>query len=255
MKKLFSILTALMIFCFSAASVMAEGRLVNDEADVLTADEQQELEARLSEIADAYDFDPVILFTPDSGNSIVAYADDYFDNNGYGRGDRRSGVIMVMDVTYNKRYISTSGDCVNAYTDDVISYIGNDLRESANERDYYNLSKKFASYAEDIMSSYRSKGRYITPYHIETKTLAVILIVVLIISLIVMGKAKKSTKEAVTPVDADIYTKNGSANITAARDLFLYSNITRTARSENKGGRGSSTHTSSSGRTHGGGSF
>lgn len=255
MKRMFSILAALMVLCFTAAPAMAEGSLINDEADVLTVYEEQELEARLSKLADAYDFDPVILFTPDAGDNIAAYSDDYFDYNGYGRGDRRSGLIMVVDVTHDLRYISTCGDCINAYTDEIISYIGSDLAESANIRDYYGLSKKFASYTEDIMSSYRSNGYYAAPYSMGVTTVAVILIVSFIIALVVMGMAKKSTQEAVTPVDADIYAKGGSANITRSRDMFLYSNITRTARSENKSSGGSSTHTSSSGTSHGGGSF
>ena len=233
MKKMFSVFALLMILCFTAAPVMAAGTLVNDEADVLTTEQEQELEAGLLEIA---------------------YADDYFDYNGYGRGDYFSGVIMVVDVPHDRRYISTCGDCIGAYTDEVISYIGSDLAESADARDYYGLSKKFASYAKDIMSSYRSNGHYAVPYSMELTTVAVILVVAFIIAFVIRGMAKSSTQEAVTPVDADIYAKDSSANIRVSKDMFLYSNVTRTARSQNKSG-GSSTHTSSSGRTHGGGSF
>ena len=44
-----------------------------------------------------------------------------------------------------------------------------------------------------------------------------------------------------------------SMNITESRELFLYRQIHRNKRETNKSG-GSSTHTSSSGRTHGGSS-
>ena len=65
-------------------------------------------------------------------------------------------------------------------------------------------------------------------------------------------------KEATNPVVeendyAANYVKPGSMNISVSRDLFLYSRITKTERPKESSG----THTSSSGRTHGGrgGSF
>jgi uncharacterized protein len=54
---------------------------------------------------------------------------------------------------------------------------------------------------------------------------------------------------------ATAYMVDGSWNLTQHRDMFLYSNVTKTRKqepSENKGG-GSSVHRSSSGRSHGGG--
>ena len=50
--------------------------------------------------------------------------------------------------------------------------------------------------------------------------------------------------------------KDGSLHINRSRDIFLYHQVTRTAKpkEESFGGGGSSTHTSSSGETHGGSS-
>ena len=256
MKKLFSLLAALIIVC-SVSPVMAAGeRLVNDEAGVLTEEQTQELEARLTGIADAYDFDPVIVFTTDSGSDIVSYSDDYFDYNGYGRGDNHTGILMAIDVTRNERYLSTCGDCIEAYSDKVISYIGPDLAESADARAYYELAVKFADYAEGIMSVYRTKGKYTVPYKMTNQELFIVALISLAIAAFAMHIAKASTDDAVTPVNADIYAEGGSARITAAKDLFLYSNITQTRRAEEKSsGGGSSTHTSSSGTSHGGGRF
>ena len=60
-------------------------------------------------------------------------------------------------------------------------------------------------------------------------------------------------KTAVENDYAANYMKPGSMNLTMSRDLFLYSRITKTEKPKG----GSDTHTSSSGRTHGGrgGSF
>ena len=51
---------------------------------------------------------------------------------------------------------------------------------------------------------------------------------------------------------ANNYLKNGSLNITDSSDIFLYSNVTRTAKPKNND-NDSSTHESSSGNTYGGG--
>ena len=256
MKKLFSFLAVFILICSATTVMAAGGRLVNDEAGVLTEEQISELEAQLSGIADDYNFDPVIVFTTDSGSDIVSYSDDYFDYNGYGRGADRSGILMAIDVTKDERYLSTCGDCIEAYSDEVISYIGPDLAKNADAHEYYELAVKFADYSKGIMSVYRAKGKYSVPYKPTTQELIIVAIISLVIAAFAMRIAKSSTQEAITPVDADIYAAGGSAKITASKDLFLYSNITQTRRAEEKSsGGGSSTHTSSSGTTHGGGRF
>ena len=54
---------------------------------------------------------------------------------------------------------------------------------------------------------------------------------------------------------ATTYVRDGSMRLTDSRDLFLYTNVTRTAipKNNSSGGGGSSTHTSSGGVSHGGG--
>ena len=49
------------------------------------------------------------------------------------------------------------------------------------------------------------------------------------------------------------YVKSGSLKLTEQKDLFLYRRVDRREKSESRSG-GSSTHTSSSGKTHGGAS-
>jgi len=67
---------------------------------------------------------------------------------------------------------------------------------------------------------------------------------------------QKKRKKMRTSFDTDYaanYIKPGSMRIDASRDLFLYSRVIKTERPKESSG----THTSSSGRTHGGrgGSF
>ena len=72
-------------------------------------------------------------------------------------------------------------------------------------------------------------------------------------ALIVTGSMKGKLKTVHAQAAASQYVKPGSMNITERREMFLYSQIQRHKR-ETKASGGSSTHTSSSGRTHGGSS-
>ena len=141
MKRIISLLTILMItLAYSSGFAANEnGRdLVFDNAGVLSEQEFNNIEARLEEVSNAYDFDAVIAIVNNTGDKgIVSFSDDFFDYRGYGRGSNRSGVVMVISIGTDKRYISTSGDCINAYTDDIISYIGGDLAASV---DNYSIS-------------------------------------------------------------------------------------------------------------------
>ena len=79
-------------------------------------------------------------------------------------------------------------------------------------------------------------------------SIAVGVITALIVVCIMKGKLKTVKMQA----SANNYLKNGSLNITDSSDIFLYSNVTRTAKPKNND-NDSSTHESSSGNTYGGG--
>ena len=64
---------------------------------------------------------------------------------------------------------------------------------------------------------------------------------------------KRKLKSVHYQTAAASYVKPGSLNVTQSRELFLYCQLQRQKRETEKSG-GSSTHTSSSGRTHGGSS-
>ena len=257
MKRIISLLTLLIItLAYSSAFAANEnGRdLVFDNAGVLSEQEFNNIEARLEEVSNAHDFDAVVAIVNNTGDKgIVSFSDDFFDYRGYGRGSNRSGVIMVISIGTDKRYISTSGDCINAYTDDIISYIGGDLAASVDKKNYFEACEKYIKYADQIIGGYRSGKPFTVPFSIGVLEIIIIAAIAVIVTIIGSKLAKSSMNDAITPIDADIYAKGGSATITKSRDLFLYSNVSRTKRQTSSSG--SSTHTSSSGRTHGGGSF
>ena len=81
------------------------------------------------------------------------------------------------------------------------------------------------------------------------------LVVGFVIALIVTGVMRSRMKTVHMKPDAADYMKKNSLNLTRCGDMFLYNQVSRTAKpKEDSSGGGSSTHTSSSGETHGGSS-
>ena len=68
----------------------------------------------------------------------------------------------------------------------------------------------------------------------------------------VLRTIASANKSVIRKADAKDYVRNGSMVVTGSYDNFLFNNVTRVAKPKNTSS-GSSTHTSSSGRTHGGG--
>ena len=64
-----------------------------------------------------FDFDD---FVPHSGGDdrvTVDYADTYYENNGYGLGEDRAGVLMILDMTNRYNYLSTAGTMADYLND------------------------------------------------------------------------------------------------------------------------------------------
>ena len=74
----------------------------------------------------------------------------------------------------------------------------------------------------------------------------------LLFAAIVCLVLKSQLKTAVMQTNAKAYVRSGSRNVTYVRDIYLYKKVSRRKIESNNG---SSTHTSSSGDTHGGGSI
>lgn len=223
-------------------------RLV-DEADLLSKTDEAEILNRLNEISEKYNYDIVIVTQSSIGNyTAERYADDYFDSNGYGMGNNRDGILLLCTFDDEGRiwHISTSGDAISAFSDSYIDAIFETIRSKVGEDDYKNAFNAFIDECDYYIDG------HINGFPFDTGMNLVISIVVgFIIAFIAVSIMKGKLKSVAFQRDAATYVKQGSMDVTVARDFFLYSTITRTAKPKNNG---SSTHRSSSGRSHGGGS-
>lgn len=260
MKKIIAIFFSLLLVASFCMSVSADTRLqprLMDYADILTDSEEYELTEKLDEISERQQFDVVIVTVNDTdGKSITAYADDYFDYNGFGYGSSYDGCVLVVDMGGRDWWISTSGYGITALTDAGIEYIGEQIEGDLSNAFYYDAFTTYADLCDDFVSEAESGSPYDTGnlpkegynWFMGIAVSVIIgFVIALIITLIMKGKLKSVRFQP----GAKDYMVPGSMNVTASRDIFLYRNVSR--RAKPKESSGSSTHTSSSGRSHGGG--
>lgn len=250
MKKIISVLFCLcMVLCMcmsvSADTIPADRLLprYTDDADLLTAEGDALILAKLDEISERRQFDVAIHTTNSTGGkSITAYADDFYDYNGFGYGADDDGCLLVVDIEGKDWWISTYGKGIEYITDDDIDYIGDEITGYLSNGDYYSAFDRYADICDDL-----AKG----PSYNWFLGITISVGVGFVIALIVTGVLKGQLKSVRFQPAAKDYLVPGSLNVTTSRDIFLYRNVSR--RAKPKESSGSSTHTSSSGRSHGGG--
>lgn len=242
---------------------------VIDNADLLNDTEEEYLQSRIDSIIDTYNFDVVILTTDScGGKSVVEYADDYYDYNGYGYGDNYDGILFLISMEERDWYFSTCGYGITVFTDYGIDYIGNSIVSYLSSGDYYTAFDEFLDYTEEFLTQ-ANEGKpfdtnnyydydYDSDYNYSDSDFiiayGVIFILSLIIALIIVLIMKYKMNTIRMQQNAHLYIKKESLNLKRQIDMFLYSNVTkRLKETNNSSGGGSSTHRSSSGRSHGGG--
>ncbi len=233
-----------------------------DMAGILSDSEWAELSEKLDEISERQQVDVVVVTAQTTdGEPAGAYADDFYDYNGYGFGDGRDGILLLVSMDERDWYISTTGFGITAFTDAGREYIAEKILEDLSMDDYAAAFTNFADLCDDFITQARTGEPY-DEDHLPKESFGVVgslaaaFVIAFIVSLIVTGVMKGQLKTVHSQSKADSYMIQGSLQLTKKNDLFLYRNVDRRKKEEKKESDnpgGSRTHTSSSGTTHGGG--
>ena len=256
LRSLCAALAALVLLVALAAPAFAADGFadlyyrMNDSAEVLTEDEDSELEASLEELSVRQSFD-VVVATIDSledegYTSMEEYADDLYDYCQFGYGENRDGVLLVVSIGDRKWHISTCGYGITAFTDAGIQYLGEQMTPDMADGDYAAAFRTFIQWTD----AYVTAAREGHPYDVDNMPkepfsivyLGVALVIGLITALIVTGVMKSRLKSVAPQRDATSYVRQGSMKLTNQRDLYLYREVHRTERpkessSSDSGGR------------------
>ena len=272
-NKIFALLCALLL-CGSISAAAAEQR-VFDGAGLFSTSEEAKLENAIADFQKTTGMDYVIVTTRkthDEDESQQDVVDRYYEDNGFGFGEERSGAIYYIDMYGRREYISTTGA--------MIDYLDDDRREAA--FDQSNPYLRRGEYAQAAMAmltelkkDYKAgipEGQYrydivtgqrLTARHkaLTAGEIAVSVLGGLVVAWIVGGSISRRYK-----LKGSTYTYDCNANanltLTESNDEYLRTTVTRTRKApppESGGGfgggsGGTGVHTSSGGMSHGGGS-
>lgn len=252
-RKLFILAAALCLLTATLFCVQAAPARLVDDAQLLTSDEQADITAQLDEISVRQGMDVVIVTVASTqGKSPMDFADDYYDYNGYAP----DGILLLVSMEDRDWWISTTGYGITAFTDAGIDYIGEEVVYYLSD-EYYDLA--FSTFAQ-LCDQFITQAKTGAPYDQGNMpkvpfsplfTLVIAVVAGLIVAAIATGIMKSKLKSVRFQAKADSYVIPGSMQLTRSNDFFLYSHLSKVEKPQNTGG--SSTHTSSSGRSHGGG--
>lgn len=259
---------ALSLCVFSLAAVKPETRQVPrlvDKANLIDEADEKRILERLDSLSEQYQFDFVAATVKTTGGKeIVEFSDDYFDYNGFGYGKDDSGVALIISMNPRIVYISGCGEGTKYFdyddAQDIIDVFYGDLKAG----NYATVVDTFIDEAQRSVEF----GRNGVPFSYRLQTLLPNWMVTLLAPVVIgialafatvsfMTKGLKSVRKKESAAD---YVVPGSMRLTRNEDVFLYSNVSKTAKvqdnSDSYSGSSygsSGSHESSSGNSHSGG--
>lgn len=270
-KRMLCLLAAVLLLpCLAFA-----GAQVVDDASLFSAAEISQMEDIIQRIADEYQMDVVVLTTYDvpatsSDAPIQDYADLYYENNGYGLGDDKAGLLYMIDMTNRAPCISTSGVMIDYITDSRLEDLFDVSADFLSSGQYGQAALKLLNRLEAFLEEGRLEGSF--RYDAETgkrlsglynvltddeMLLAAVCGVAVALFMYFTVSGRYSLKGSTYTYDRDA---NTDCEITSAKERFVRE-TRRVIRNQSGGngshggssGGGSAVHTSSSGGSHGGG--
>lgn len=223
---------------------------VADDADLLTPAQEAELNTKLSALSAEKNADFVVLTVASlNGKTALSYADDYFDYNGYGQREDRTGMLLLYKTgTAGDREvaISTSGEMYSCVTDaDSDTFLDSIIPDLVSEN-YVSAFEAFVLFADQQSDEI---GKLPT---LPLMYIPLCLLIGFVVAFVVLKIQTASLKSVNKERSARYYVKQGSLVLQDSRDRFLYRNVKKTPRQTQSSSSGTSGRTGSSGARHGG---
>jgi len=282
-RRAISLLFFILTLIFTIFPLLAaDTTRIYDQAGLFSSDQVTTLESIISELKETYSTDLAIVTINDAkGKSSMTYADDFYDENGFGIGTEYDGVLLLIDMDNREIYISTSGKMIQYYTDQRISNTLDHIYNYVSMQDYYHGAKAFLSDTQKYLDKGISTNQYsvegdfvyspapvnhepftdkygdrLKPENIALST-AICIIFSLIVAFIVRGIIISVYKHPRHTIPSTVPNRL-SVHYSERDDHFVTSHTSRIRIQSNASSGGhssgrSSTHHSSSGRSHGGG--
>ena len=251
-------------------------RLV-DEADLFTDEEEKILLAQLDEVSERQKCDIVVVTVYSlDGKSPMAYADDFFDYNGYGYGEDDDGILYLLSMEERDQAYSTYGFGITAFTDAGQDYIFALMKDDLKNDDWFEAFQTYVPLCDEFLTAAKNgepmdvgnlpmtpeDRRYVIMFFCVFGAIALGICALISNSFVKKLVSKTSSGGIILNAMAHEYVVRNSLYFSRADEFFIDRKVSKSARPKDTGsggysgggGGGSSTHTSSSGRSHGGSS-
>ena len=266
MKKIKGIMIGLLICVFLIMGSMAvwadqtgavSGQTrVFDQAGLFSETEKIQLEEEIAQCRKNTKMDVVVVSAYADDRTAEEYADDYYDDNGYGYGENDSGILFLVAMDDREWNISTSGDAITAFTDAGLAYMEDQFVPDLSDGAYMDAFSKYASLCDDFLTRAENGEPYDTGHLPKKKVspwwIAGDLLIGVIIAFVMALIKKTKLKSVKSQVTAGAYEKAGSLDLTVRTDHFVNRVVTTRKIERKQESGGSSVHTGSSGKSHGG---
>ncbi len=267
-KRLLCICVCVSLFWgMGLLSAAAQQQRVYDGAGILTEQEESRLESAAARLRKETSLDLVIVTVQSTdGKSAQAYADDFYDAGGFGKGEDYSGVLLLIDMGACEVAVSTCGYGIRLLSDTRIDAILDEAIGYLSQGDFAQAADAFLerveSYAAQDVSHVSPEGES-SHMPAGTRSWGRALGTALPISLVLGGLAVPAIYFGVggsgkKRARSKSYRDYSFLELSHKEDRLIDKHVVtrripRQPPAGSGGFGGSSTHTSGSGRTHGGG--
>ena len=253
MKRISAILIALILVAavavLPASAAVSENPRVVDKADILTDDQEAALTKKLTEYSEKLNYDLVFLTEPDLKSegyeyvdSIKGYADEYYITNHYAE----NGVIVMITLDNGEGsrdiQIIAFDECQKRLPADEREAIIDDVYSDLKSGNYYEALDTIADELNDKL-----------PIRLKWYMLPLAILIGFGLAMIIMMVIKGKLTTVAMQHGAASYVRAGSMHVTASRDTYLYSTVSKTARQSSSSSGNSGTSSGGSSRSSGSG--
>lgn len=219
---------------------------VYDFADLFTDEEEQQLYTKITNYINEYNLDLAVVTIDENNKTPREYADDFYDYNDF---NQQGGILFLIDMDNRKIYMSTTGQAIKMYNDYRINTALDEVYTYMSDEEYYEGTSsyidKISNYAKDGLPTSNKEEKSLTSSIFMSLLIGLIGTAIIIAILIFKNKM---VRKATT---AREYLNKNSIKIQNMGEILISSNTTK--HEIDHSSSGSSTHTGSSGSSHGGG--
>ena len=266
-KSLSALLALLLLLCLTSIALAVpkqapppkaqqeqglEAARVVDEADILTADEEKALDAKLAAVEQSHKVRILIGTMQDTGGAALGKV----ANNVVDQIPADSGtIVLLLSMKERDWYISTDNKMRARITDGKgIEYLSGEFLPDLKEGKYAAAFTTFAATTDEMLTYYEKEGEPYDPANaFNLMAFGIALACALILGGIIYYMLCEYESNVRSAAEADAYLNHDSFRLTQDEDNFLYTTVTRRTKEKKESSSGSNVSSSSRDSSHGGG--